>query len=328
MTTNYDVLTFEQFLMWLDKQQIKRKITWMAWHHTYSPNTADVKKKGFAYYVKAVQKVHMGRGWQDQAQHINVNNADGTIILGRSWELDGGGILSDPKGDITTEIFADFDSEQMTDACKKTVLGIAWACSKKFGIPLNETGHKYHYWFDLKTGKELKDGEAGSRKTCPGKNFFGGFTRKAFNETFLPALIEYGKPVDPKQQRIAETVAGLTSTKRKDGVTAVSLDGAYWTKVFNGEVVASPENVMVIMRRLMKMEQGMRICHCTAPYLNPNACRHCSNNNNTQEYEFLFDATKTNYKTEYSWKDYLKSFVVTYDDSENTTKKLQQSLQN
>ncbi len=71
---------------------------------------------------------------------------------------------------------------------------------------------------------------------------------------FKEAINKQLHPIDPKQQRIAETVAGLTSTKRKDGVTAVSLDGAYWTKVFNGEVVASPENVMVIMRRLMKME--------------------------------------------------------------------------
>lgn len=256
MTPNkdYTVLTLDQFLVWLDKLQLKRKITWMAWHHTYKPNTANVKAKGFAYYVQVVQKAHMGRGWQDQAQHININNADGTIIIGRDWELDGGGILNDPKGDITTEIYADFDTEAMTDACRKTILGIAWACSKKFNLPLDETGHKYHYWFDLDTGKELKDGEKGKRKTCPGKNFFGGHTRASFNANFIKALKEYGNPVDPMAQRIQETVNGLVNRTRADNKTAVSLDPTYWQKVFRGEEIASKENIMTIMRRLMKME--------------------------------------------------------------------------
>lgn len=253
-TNNYDIITLDQFVSWLEKTNFKRQITWMAWHHTYSPNTANVKAKGFQHYVKAVQRVHMiNRGWQDQAQHINVNNADGKIILGRDWELNGGGIYNDPKGDITVEIYADFDSEIMTPECRKTVLGIAWACSKKFGIPLSEKGHKYHNWFDLNTGKELSDGQKGTRKTCPGKNFFGGYSRYAFNTGFLPALIDYGKSFE-SPNKIQETVNGLINAKRKDNKTAVSLDPNYWTKVFKGEIVATKENIMVIMRRLMKME--------------------------------------------------------------------------
>lgn len=260
-TTNYDVLTLGQFLVWLDKLQPTRKIIWMAWHHTYKPNTANVKAKGFSYYVKAVQREHITvRKWMDQAQHINVNNADGTIIIGRDWNLDGGGILNDPKGDITVEVFADFDSEPMTEDCKRTILGIAWACSKKFGIPLNETGHKYHHWFDLKTGKELLDNQTGVRKTCPGKNFFGGPTRTNFNAVFIPALKQYGEMLEKqnkeyvKKQRIDELILALGTQKRKDGVKPISDSPETWRGVFEGTVPVNLDNLLTLVRRSLKLE--------------------------------------------------------------------------
>ena len=253
-TTNYDIITLDQFISWLEKTNFKRTITWMAWHHTASPNTSDVKAKGFQHYVKAVQRVHIkDRGWQDQAQHINVNNADGKIILGRDLNIDGGGIKSDPKGDITVEVYANFDTEIMTDECRKTILGIAWACSKKFGIPLSEKGHKYHNWFDLNTGKELLDGQAGARKTCPGKNFFGGYSRYAFNTGFLPALIAYGKSLE-KVDKLEETVLALSNAKCKDGKTPVTPWPESWKAIFNGTQITKGEYIMTLVRRLLKLE--------------------------------------------------------------------------
>lgn len=60
--------------------------------------------------------------------------------------------------------------------------------------------------------------------------------------------------IDSQEMKIQETVNGLINAKRKDNKTAVSLDPVYWTKVFKGEIIATKENIMVIMRRLMKME--------------------------------------------------------------------------
>jgi hypothetical protein len=60
--------------------------------------------------------------------------------------------------------------------------------------------------------------------------------------------------IDSQEMKIQETVNGLINAKRADNKTAVSLDPNYWTKVFKGEIVATKENIMVIMRRLMKLE--------------------------------------------------------------------------
>jgi N-acetylmuramoyl-L-alanine amidase CwlA len=60
--------------------------------------------------------------------------------------------------------------------------------------------------------------------------------------------------IDSQAMKIQETVNGLINAKRADNKTAVSLDPNYWTKVFKGEIVATKENIMVIMRRLLKLE--------------------------------------------------------------------------
>jgi N-acetylmuramoyl-L-alanine amidase len=71
---------------------------------------------------------------------------------------------------------------------------------------------------------------------------------------FKKKVAELLKPADQMAQRIQETVNGLVNHTRADNKTAVSLDPTYWQKVFRGEEIASKENIMTIMRRLMKME--------------------------------------------------------------------------
>lgn len=138
-------------------------------------------------------------------------------MICRSLDKQPTGIHLANKGGICVENIGDFDKERdmMTEAQKNTIITLTGSLLKKFSITPNSQTLVYHHWFDLETGKRKVTDEPDSIKTCPGTNFFGGNTVKAYNDNFLPSL---NKHICPYQHMIPPTKARIPgSEKRKRG---------------------------------------------------------------------------------------------------------------
>jgi N-acetylmuramoyl-L-alanine amidase len=61
-------------------------------------------------------------------------------------------------------------------------------------------------------------------------------------------------PEQLKQQRIEETISGLINMKRKDDVTCVTDNPESWRKALNGDVPINPNNLTILLRRMLKLE--------------------------------------------------------------------------
>ena len=99
------------------------------------------------------------------------------------------GIKGANTGAIAIECLGNFDrgADVMTSEQKDAVIGILKVLTEKFSLDPKES-IIYHSWW-TSGGKNLGDYIRGeSCKTCPGTNFFGGNTKKAFEENLLPLL--------------------------------------------------------------------------------------------------------------------------------------------
>lgn len=195
---NFILFNREEFAEWLMKQNVKRKITLVQNHHTWSPNYSHFNGKNHFERLEAMRTFHMkDRGFSEVAQNLT-SFSDGTVAysLGRSFDIAPAGILGANTTGICIEHLGNFDigGDKMTDEHKKTILFLNAVLCKKFNLPINTESIVYHHWWSAKGDKvfNLKTGEkiAGisSSKSCPGSAFFNGNTVLDAQKHFIPLI--------------------------------------------------------------------------------------------------------------------------------------------
>ena len=180
-----------EFKTWLDKQKVKRKIKLIQLHHTYSPSYKHFDGSNHLTLHQNMKNYHVNtNGWNDIAQNFTIF-PDGKIVPGRPLDKTPAGIYGANTNGICIECVGNFDAggDVLTSSQQCAITGVLSLLLKKFGLDA-QSGITYHAWWNS-SGKNLGDFVLGkSVKTCPGTAFFGGNTRKAFEENLLPLLSE------------------------------------------------------------------------------------------------------------------------------------------
>ncbi len=189
----YDLNEFQNYI---EKVKLLRKINKIQLHHTYSPSYNEFSGNNHIALQEGMRNCHIkNNGWSDIAQHFTIF-PDGIIVAGRSLEMVPAGIKGANTGAIAIECIGNFDigEDAMDKKQKEAIVGVLKVLTKKFSIEPKE-GIIYHAWW-TSGGKNLGDYIKGqSCKTCPGTNFFGGNTKKAFEENLLPLICEGANPL-------------------------------------------------------------------------------------------------------------------------------------
>ena len=182
----YNAKDFEEYIKNI---KILRKVNKIQIHHTYSPSYKQFTGDNHNALQEGMRNCHIKtNGWSDIAQHFTIF-PDGIIMSGRSLEMVPAGIKGANTGAIAIECVGNFDrgADTMTKEQKDAIVSVLKALLKKFSLSPKES-IIYHAWW-TSSGKSLGDYKKGeSCKTCPGTNFFGGNTKKAFTENLLPLL--------------------------------------------------------------------------------------------------------------------------------------------
>lgn len=143
-------------------------------HHTASPAYKDVKNNHFAL-MRSMENYHVGTlKMSEIAQHFSTF-PDGTICVGRPLTKDGGGFLSPlNKDSITIENVGNFDIDVITEEQKQSIILLNTLLCKKFNIVPSTSTLIYHCWVQ--------------NKSCPGLKWFGGNTKAAAEQNFIPLV--------------------------------------------------------------------------------------------------------------------------------------------
>lgn len=197
----------EEFEKYITSLNVSRGIKLVQLHHTYVPGYKQFTGKNHIQLQTGMRNYHINtNGWSDIAQHFTIF-PDGAIVTGRSMEMIPAGIKGANAGAICIECVGNFDAggDVMRKEQKDAIVRVVKILMDKFSLQ-PETAVVYHGWWTA-AGKKLGDYTRGkSAKTCPGTNFFGGNTRKAFEENFLPFLVGSGK----RTKKMLETANDIT----------------------------------------------------------------------------------------------------------------------
>lgn len=183
------LFTAAEFAQWLNGLSLVRKIKLVQNHHTWLPDYSTFNKvKDHFKMLTSMEKSHIERGFAEIAQNLTTF-PDGTVAVCRSFETMPAGIKGVNQFGICIEHVGNFDagSDAMTTAHRNTIIKVNSLLCKKFGLTPSTDSVVYHHWYDLTTGKRVKDGSPNT-KTCPGTNFFGGNTIEACAKNFIPLL--------------------------------------------------------------------------------------------------------------------------------------------
>ena len=183
------LLTPAEFAKWLEGLKVNRTIKLIQNHHTWLPNYSTFgKSKNHFKTLIGMENSHKERGFTQIAQNLTTF-PDGSIAVCRPFDDIPAGIKGANGNGICIEHIGNFDTgkDAMTKAHRESIIKVnAWLC-KKFRLPINSTSVVYHHWYDLTTGKRVKDGSPNT-KTCPGTDFFGGNTVLACEQNFIPLI--------------------------------------------------------------------------------------------------------------------------------------------
>lgn len=185
------LLSLAEFTNWLNGLKVVRKISIIQNHHTWLPDYSTFNKKPNNHFplLLSMEKSHQERGFNEIAQNFTTF-PDGTIGICRSIETLPAGIKGANNFGICIEHVGNFDAgkDVMTKAHRDTIVSMNAQLCKKFKLPINSNSIVYHHWYDLTTGKRVKEAPNTNTKTCPGTNFFGGNTIEACVQNFLPLV--------------------------------------------------------------------------------------------------------------------------------------------
>ena len=187
------LLTLDEFGQWLEGLTVVRKIKVIQNHHTWLPDYSTFKKRKTDKYfalLRSMEEGHMSRGFSEIAQNLTTF-PDGLVAVCRNFETIPAGIKGVNGNGICIEHIGNFDTgkDAMTGEHRHTIVTVNALLCQKFNLKVNTNSIVYHHWYDLNTGKRVKEG-TGSTKTCPGTNFFGGNTIAACERDFIPAVEE------------------------------------------------------------------------------------------------------------------------------------------
>lgn len=195
--SNLKKYNLNEFQQYIEKVKLLRKINRIQLHHTYSPNYKQFTGDNHIPLQEGMRNCHIKtNGWSDIGQHFTIF-PDGIVVTGRSLEMVPAGIKGANTGAIAIECIGNFDhgGDIMTAEQKNSVIGVLKALVQRFSINPKD-GIIYHSWW-TSSGKNLGDYQKGeSCKTCPGTNFFGGNTKKAFEDNLLPLLCWANTPLE------------------------------------------------------------------------------------------------------------------------------------
>lgn len=197
----------KEFKEWLDKQNIKRKITRLQVHMMDKPDydtweTTDKKVYGNNRELERTKSLddYGKTTWNYSdinghyiAQHLNIF-PNGKVTTGRSLESTPIGIKGWNTNAICIEIYGCFDKGKdiMTKEQKEMVIAVYSLFADKFNISKNANGIRPHCWFDSNGNYLGGYDKYKSCKTCPGTNFMEfGNTKKAFDKYFYPLIQNY-----------------------------------------------------------------------------------------------------------------------------------------
>ena len=164
----------EELRVFIEGLVTAKKFTSIQQHHTASPSYKDVKNNHFTL-MRSMENYHVKNlGMSEIAQHFSTF-PDGTICVGRPLAKDGGGFLSPGNKDsITIENVGNFDSDIMTEEQKQSIILLNALLCKKFNIVPSTSTLIYHCWVQ--------------NKSCPGMKWFGGNTKAAAEQNFIPLV--------------------------------------------------------------------------------------------------------------------------------------------
>ena len=241
--SNFKKYTTAEFDQYIKSTQILRKISKIQLHHTYLPNYKQFTGDNHISLQESMRKCHINtNGWSDIGQHFTIF-PDGITVSGRSLEMVPAGIKGANTGAIAIECIGNFDrgGDTMTQAQKNAIVSAIKSLVKKFSLA-PESDIIYHAWW-TSNGKNLGDYSASkSCKTCPGTSFFGGNTRKAFEENLLP-LLSVDTPLE-SVDKINDIVWELINAE-------IVTDGKLWLKKCEEDI-----NVYHLCRKMANYLRG------------------------------------------------------------------------
>ncbi len=181
------LLEIGEFKKWLADFEQTRPITHIQHHHTWIPNYSLFNRNNHFQLSDSMERSHRKRGFDEIGQNLTTF-PDGTIMVCRNLNIQPAGIENANRGGICIENVGDFDigKDEMTAAQADTIVELTKVLLARYNLVPNDSTLVYHHWFTPKTGKRKTVDEPDSVKTCPGTNFFGGNTLKAYKDTFLP----------------------------------------------------------------------------------------------------------------------------------------------
>lgn len=223
----FSLLTIAEFQQWLLRANIKRTITHIQNHHTWSPSYRNFNGINHFEKLRLMESAHIQRGFTEIGQHITTF-PDGTIGLCRSMEKDPACIKYANRGGICIENLGNFDkgADQMTEIHRQTIIKVnAWLCYK-FELTPTLQHIVYHHWFKQSNGERdggTADVHNTDHKTCPGTAFFGGNTEQDCSSHFLPLVLNeltsIGVSINAQLNKTGIVHASILNVRSGPGIT-------------------------------------------------------------------------------------------------------------
>ena len=191
MQTKYGftLMTVPEFEKWIKTVSVSRSITLLQVHHTWSPSFAQFNGSNHFTLQQNMKNYHVNSaGYADIAQNFTVF-PDGTIMTGRSLNLNPAGVYGANTNGICVEHLGNFDKggDVMPAVMKNAIVRIYAAMANRFKIN-PETGIRYHGWYTASGTYLGTYNSSRSCKTCPGTNWFGGNSRASYDANFKPLI--------------------------------------------------------------------------------------------------------------------------------------------
>lgn len=176
------------FMTWLTETKVTRRIGLIQQHHTWKPNYSNWDSlPDHFHWLESMEAFQIQNGFAQIAQNLT-SFPDGTVAVGRPFDIIPAGIKGANQYGICIEHLGNFDfgGDDMTALQRATVIGMTSALLAKFGLLPSPETVVYHHWYDIITGQRTNG--AGTVKTCPGTNFFGGNKVEDCELNFIPLL--------------------------------------------------------------------------------------------------------------------------------------------
>lgn len=205
--------TIEEFIKHVNGLKINRTINKLQVHHTYAPSYSNWKTDIELRRIRNTVDYHKKTfGSSDIAQHYTIF-PNGKIATGRDINSTPIGIKGWNTGAICCEIYGNFDVDTMTKEQKEAVIAFYGTWCKKLKLKATTDYIRPHCWF-TSDGTYLGDyNSSKSAKSCPGKKFFGGNSKKSMKANFLPLIQSY---IDGNKNAMTQNTSTSTNTFKEE----------------------------------------------------------------------------------------------------------------